>query len=80
VVKEFRCADVESTVALPTGFLSQGTNQESFADSCGAGDDDVLVLLDPIAREETHQGGFIDAPWGFVIDVFDTGVNLEFSW
>ena len=55
MVKKFGEADVEGPVALAAGFLSEGAGEESFSDSGGAGDDYVLIFLNPVAREEIHH-------------------------
>ena len=43
----------------------------------GSGDDDVLCVLDPVAVGQAEDDGLINAPWGLVIDILDTGIDLE---
>ena len=55
VVEKFGEADVEDSVALAAGFLGEGAGEESFSDSGGAADDDVLMFLNPVTGEEIYH-------------------------
>ena len=46
-------------------------------DTAGAGDDQVLFTGDPLASCHLLEKGFIKAPGGAVIDIFDCGVGME---
>jgi len=77
LVEELGGPDVESAVSFPAGLVGQGASQEGFSHPGGAGDDDVMVALDPIAGDKAHHDGLIDAPRGFVVDILHTGVELQ---
>ena len=78
LVEELRGADVEGSKAFTAGLLSEGTGEEGFANACGARDEKVLVVADPVTGGKAQDHRFFHSSGGSVVDVLDTGLKLEF--
>src|SRR5206468_8068271 len=74
LVEETRGAAIEGAVALAASLLRESAGDEGLADACGAGDDHVVVLLDPAAGGERADLGFVELTASRVIDVFDASL------
>ena len=77
LVGELGRTDVERAVSLPTCLIAQGAGEEGFSRAGGAGDNNVVVTLDPVAGDEAHHDRLIDSPGGFVVDILHAGVELQ---
>ena len=70
-------AEVAGGEPLPAGGLSEGTGQIGFACAGGAGDEDDLMVLDPIAGGEAEDDGAIESSWGTEVQILDGGRKAE---
>ena len=60
-------------MSFAAGFVRQGTGDEGFAAAGRAGDDDVLVMLDPVARAELVDQRAFQSAGRTEVEVFDAG-------
>ena len=58
VLEETVKAEITDRVALSTGFVGQGTGQEGFTASGGAGNENIVVLIHPVAGTQLGDQGF----------------------
>src|SRR2546430_12768870 len=65
---------IDGAVPLATRLLRESTGEVRLPGSGGAGDDDVLVLLDPAAGGELADHRLFKLSPRRIIDVFQTGV------
>ena len=54
--------------------MSEGTRQPTFTEPGFADDDQVLVLIDPVAGGELGEQWFVEAARRFHIGVFNNGI------
>jgi hypothetical protein len=77
LIEELRAAEVSGSEAIAAGFLSQGTGQEGFSHTRGTGDQDILMVSDPVTGGEIQEHRFFDAPGCFEVDIFDAGLEFK---
>jgi hypothetical protein len=77
ILEEAREPDVERREAHSTCFVCEGAGKIGFTNACGACDDDVLSVSDPVAVGQTQDQRLIDAPRGFEVDILDAGTDFE---
>lgn len=70
-------AQVEAAEALPAGTVGKGAGDKGLAHTRGTRDDDILVLCDPLTGAEAQDDGLVYPPGGFIVDILDTGIELE---
>ena len=80
LIEELRAAEVSGSEAIAAGFLSQGTGEEGFSHTRGTGDQDILMVSDPVTGGEIQEHRFFDAPGCFKVNIFDTGLEFKFSF
>jgi hypothetical protein len=68
---------VEDGAAIPAGLVSQGAGEPAFSDAGRAGDQHILMAVDPISSDEPGQERAIDTAWRAKIDVLHAGVLTE---
>jgi hypothetical protein len=79
VLDEAREPEIAAGEALAAGGLGEGTGQVGFAGARGAGDEDDLVVADPVAGSQAEDEGAIESPWGAEVQILDGGWEPEFS-
>jgi hypothetical protein len=57
--------------------VGEGTGDEALAGAGGAGDEHLLVLVDPAARGELADHGLVEFPAGGIVDGLDAGAVAE---
>ncbi len=70
-------AEVAGGEALAAGGLSQRTSQVCFAGAGGSGDENDLMVTDPVGAGQAQDDGAIQAPWGAEVEVLDGGREAE---
>ena len=78
LIEELGGAEVEGTEAFPAGLLGEGAGKEGFTNPCGARDEKILMVANPVTGSKTHDQRFFQSTGSSVIDVFDTGLKFEF--
>jgi len=58
---------------VAAGGVGKGTGQERFADTGGAEDEDVEVLVDPFTLGQLKDETPVDTAGGGEVEVFDSG-------
>ena len=48
LIEELRATEVKGSEAIPAGFLSQGTGEKGFSHTRGTGDQNILMVSDPV--------------------------------
>ena len=76
-LEEAREADQEDPVSHAAGLVSQGFSQVAFANAGRPGDEDVLVVGDPLAGEKRLDQGFGKVPGTPEVEVLGGGVLPE---
>ena len=66
---------VVGAVAAAAGLVGEGTGDEALAGAGGAGDEDLLVLVDPAAGGELADHGLVELAAGRVVDGLEAGVR-----
>lgn len=66
-------SEVLRGVAFPTSLVGEGAGEEGFSGAGGSGDDEVVVMVDPLACLEGGQEGFVESPGIAIIDILDGG-------
>jgi hypothetical protein len=79
VLNELGEAEIATGDTLSAGGLSEGTSQVGLASACGPGDENDLVVTDPIAAGEPKDDGAIQAPWGSEVQILKGGWEAEFG-
>jgi hypothetical protein len=69
VLEETGETEIANRVAFTAGLMSQGTGQEGLPASRGAGDEDIVVLSDPVAGTQLGDQGFIQAAGMAEVDI-----------
>jgi len=69
VLEETVKAEITDRVALSTGFVGQGTGQEGFTASGGAGNENIVVLIHPVAGTQLGDQGFVQAARVAEVDI-----------
>ena len=77
VLNELGEAEIATGDALSAGGLSEGTSQVGFASTGGSGDENDLMVTDPIAPNESKDYGAIQAPWGAEVQILNGGWEAE---
>jgi len=72
-------AKIKGAVAFATSFLAQGTGKVSFAHACWPGDQNIEMLLDPLAGGKSEEQGPIQASGCAVIDILQRGIQPQLS-
>ncbi len=75
IVEEPREPEVPSRQAMTTGSLREGAPEIGLARSCGSGDEDDLMISDPITSGETQDDGLVEATRGPEVDVLEGGIE-----
>src|SRR5262245_17671836 len=75
VVEQARDTAIAGAVAAATGLGGEGTGHEALAGAGGAGDEDLLVLVDPAAGGELADDGLVQLAAGWVVDGLDARVR-----
>ncbi|CAD5360747.1 protein of unknown function (plasmid) [Citrobacter freundii] len=70
---------VVGAVALQTGLIAQGAGQIGLAAAAGAGDQQVLPALQPVALGQPGDLGSVDVARVLVVDLLGGGAQLEAS-
>ena len=68
---------IEHRAIIPARLMTEGTGKPTFAEPGFADNDQVLVLVDPIAGCELGEQRLVEAARGFHVGVFDDGVLPE---
>src|SRR6202023_319841 len=71
--EEPRQAMVERRESLPARLVGQGAGEKALAESGRAGDQDVLVVADPLARAERAEQRAVESAGSAEVDVLDHG-------
>ena len=79
LIEELRATEVKGSEAIPAGFLSQGTGEEGFSHTRGTGDQNILMVSDPVTGGEIQEHRFFDAPGCFEVNIFDAGLEFKFG-
>jgi hypothetical protein len=53
--------------------MAQRTIQPGFANTCRAGDEDVVTLPHPLVCGEAGDEGLIQSPWMPIVEIFEAG-------
>ncbi len=69
VLEETGETEIANRVALSTGFVGQRTSHEGFTASGRAGNEDIVVLSDPVAGTQLGDQGFIQAAGMAEVDI-----------
>jgi hypothetical protein len=80
LIEELRRTEIKRSEAFTAGLLSQGTGKEGLAHTGRARDEDILVSPNPVTGDEIHDNWFFDPPRGFIVNILDTGLELEFGF
>ncbi len=67
-----------STVA--TSFMTEGAGKIAFPRAGRSGNQQVLVISDPLVLRETHDQRFIQPATMFEVDVFEAGLVPELGY
>ena len=62
---------------MSAGRLGEGTPEVGLARTGGSGDENDLVLWDPVAAGETKYDGLVEASWGTEVDVLERGIEAQ---
>ncbi|KZA22414.1 hypothetical protein LV40_04117 [Acinetobacter baumannii] len=74
--QQARGAQVQGAIALAAGLVAQGAGQPGFAGTGRAGQQQVVLLADPVA---TGQGGdqtLVQGASGAAVEIFQAGVGV----
>ena len=74
--KQTRDAMIEDGFSVSAGLVSQGASEPGFAHTARAGDQEVLVLLDPAAGRQLLEEGLVELARGAEVYVFDAGTDM----
>lgn len=78
LIKDFTGGGEPDFKSLQTGGVPQGGSQERFADTGGAGDEDVFAPPNKMALSQLHDGGSVKPLSGIgEIELLDSGALLE---
>ena len=55
-LEEARQPQIQNGIPLATGLVAQGTCEPGVADAGGAGDEHIVALVDPLARDQAAAG------------------------
>jgi len=77
ILQESGDSEVKGREAFPAGLVSECAGEEGFPCSCGAGDDEVMALFDPLAGLERCYESSVKASWVAIIDIFHGGALTE---
>ena len=77
ILEEPGDSQIKGGEALPACLVSECAGEEGFPCSCGAGDDEVMALFDPIAGLELCHEGSVKASWVAIIDIFHRDALTE---
>lgn len=69
---------VTDPMAISTGLLAHGASEERFARARGSGNDDALVIADPLRTGQLFDLSALQPANRAEVDVFETGRQLEF--
>ncbi len=73
-------AVVLNAESFAAGFVSKGAGEVGFPDSGGAGDEEIVVLANPLAGGQGEHDGFVESASSLVVDVFEGGVEPKFGF
>jgi hypothetical protein len=71
VVEEPRSAEVANGEVVAADRVREGTGEESLADAGGTKDEDVEMLIDPIALSQVEDKAALEAARSGKVEVFD---------
>jgi hypothetical protein len=71
ILEESGDSQIEGGETFSASLVSECAGKKGFTGPCGAGNDEVMVLFDPVAGLELCDQSFIDPPGGVIIDIFD---------
>ncbi len=77
LIEELRATEIKSSEALTAGLLSQGAGEEGLTHTRRARDEDILVFPNPVTGDQIHDHRFFNSPRRFVVNILDTGLELE---
>ena len=77
--EQLRQTGVEDAVALARGFVGERARQPSLTDACGAADEAVQVLGDPLAGGELRDERLVQAARGAGVEVFEGSGLAQFG-
>ena len=75
--EEARDTVIGNGTTVAAGLVTERAGQPAFADAGRPGDHQVVVVVDPVALDETGQQPSIDPPVGAVVDVLRDGVMAQ---
>ena len=73
-IEQSRHALIEHRAIVPARLMGESTGQPTFAEPCFTDNDQVLVLIDPIAGDQLGEQRFIEPARGFQVGIFDDGI------
>ena len=76
-LEETRNAMILNRTIVTASFVAEGAGNPTLAEPGCAGDEQVLIAVDPIAADEFGENSAIDAAWRAQIDVFHAGALAQ---
>lgn len=67
--------DINDRQPLPTSCIAESAGQPSLAATGGAGQHQILVLVDPLARRQLRHQRFVELATVAIANVLDTGLR-----
>jgi len=75
--EQAREPEVAGGQTVPTGAVSERAGEVALAGPCGSGDEDVVVLTDPLTRGEAEDERAVEAAGRAEVEVLDAGGHVE---
>ena len=76
-LEEARQPQIQNGIPFATGLVAQGTCEPGVADAGGAGDEHIVALVDPLARDQAQQEGFIEPTRVTIVDLLSAGTQPQ---
>jgi hypothetical protein len=77
LIEELGATEVKGSQSFPAGFLSQGTGEKGLSHTRGTGDQNILMVSDPVTGGKIQEDRFFDASGCFEVDIFDAGLEFK---
>src|SRR5437868_12517705 len=68
---------IEDRAVVAASLVTEGTSKPRFAHACRPAQNQIVVHVDPFAIGELLEESTVEAAWGPVIDVLDTGLLAQ---